>query len=152
MTGCDLSGGRVLYSNILLPVDLGNESSWLKALPTAIQFCETFSAILHVMTVIPDFKSSVMTQFLPEGHEDKMLVTAKEVLQKFVQERVPERITVRHIVVDGTIYKSIIDVAEDVGTELIIVGSHRPELKDYLLGPNAARVVRHSFKSVLVVR
>ncbi len=141
-----------MYSNILLPVDLGNESSWVKALPTAIKFCETFGAILHVMTVIPDFKSSVMTQFLPEDHEDKILVTAKEVLHKFVLERVPESIAVHHVVADGTIYKSIIDVAEDVGTDLIIVGSHRPELKDYLLGPNAARVVRHSFKSVLVVR
>ena len=141
-----------MYSNILLPVDLGNESSWVKALPTAIKFCEAFGAILHVMTVIPDFKSSVMTQFLPEDHEDKILVTAKEVLHKFVLERVPENITVHHVVADGTIYKSIIDVAEDVGADLIIVGSHRPELKDYLLGPNAARVVRHSFKSVLVVR
>ena len=93
-----------------------------------------------------------MTQFLPEDHEDKILVTAKEVLHKFVIERVPESITVHHVVSDGTIYKSIIDIAEDVGADLIIVGSHRPELKDYLLGPNAARVVRHSFKSVLVVR
>ncbi len=32
------------------------------------------------------------------------------------------------------------------------IGSHRPELKDYLLGPNAARVVRHANCSVLVVR
>ena len=30
--------------------------------------------------------------------------------------------------------------------------SHRPELQDCLQGPNAARVVRHSTKSVLVVR
>ena len=29
--------------------------------------------------------------------------------------------------------------------------SHRPELQDYLLGPNAARVVRQPTKSVLVV-
>ncbi|MBT6187404.1 MAG: universal stress protein, partial [Rhodospirillales bacterium] len=30
--------------------------------------------------------------------------------------------------------------------------SHRPALKDYLLGPNAAQVVRHADVSVLVVR
>ena len=141
-----------MYSNILLPVDLGNESSWVKALPTAIRFCETFGAILHVMTVIPDFKSSLMIQFLSEDHEDKILDTAEEVLHRFVVERVPKNITAHHVVADGTIYKSIIDIADDVGTDLIIMGSHRPELKDYLLGPNAARVVRHSFKSVLIVR
>jgi nucleotide-binding universal stress UspA family protein len=35
---------------------------------------------------------------------------------------------------------------------MIVMASHRPELKDYLLGPNAARVVRHAECSVLVVR
>jgi len=33
-----------------------------------------------------------------------------------------------------------------------VLASHRPDLKDYLLGPNAARVVRHADRSVFVVR
>jgi nucleotide-binding universal stress UspA family protein len=33
-----------------------------------------------------------------------------------------------------------------------VVGAHRQDLKDYLLGPNAARVVRHADCSVYVVR
>jgi nucleotide-binding universal stress UspA family protein len=32
------------------------------------------------------------------------------------------------------------------------MGSHRPNMSDYLIGPNAARVVRHAPVSVLVVR
>ena len=32
------------------------------------------------------------------------------------------------------------------------MASHRPELRDYLIGPNAARVMRHADASVLVVR
>ena len=36
--------------------------------------------------------------------------------------------------------------------DLIVMASHRPELKDYLIGPNAARVVRHADCSVQVVR
>jgi nucleotide-binding universal stress UspA family protein len=35
---------------------------------------------------------------------------------------------------------------------LIIIGSHSPSMQDYLLGPNAARVVRHANCSVLVIR
>ena len=35
---------------------------------------------------------------------------------------------------------------------LIVMGSHHPELKDYLLGPNAAKVMRHADCSVMVVR
>jgi hypothetical protein len=30
--------------------------------------------------------------------------------------------------------------------------AHSPDLKDYLLGPNAARVVRHANQSVMVIR
>ena len=141
-----------MYTDILLPVDLGNESSWTKAMPTAIEYCQAFGSTLHVMTVIPDFGSPMVAQFFPEGHEDRMMQNAKEVLHKFVADRVPEGIKVQHIVADGTIYKTIIDIAEDIDAGLIIMGSHRPELQDYLLGPNAARVVRHSAKSVLVVR
>ena len=41
---------------------------------------------------------------------------------------------------------------EAAGAELIVMASHRPELRDYLIGPNAARVMRHADASVLVVR
>ena len=101
---------------------------------------------------MPDFGSPMVAQFFPTGHEDRMMENARDVLHKFVADRVPDTIRVQHIIADGTIYKTIIDTAEDIGADLIIMGSHRPELQDYLLGPNAARVVRHSNKSVLVVR
>lgn len=44
------------------------------------------------------------------------------------------------------------ETAAKIGADLIVIGSHRPEMGDFLLGPNAARVVRHSKVSVLVVR
>jgi nucleotide-binding universal stress UspA family protein len=34
---------------------------------------------------------------------------------------------------------------------LIVMGAHRPAFQDYLIGPNAARVVRHAKCSVLVL-
>lgn len=141
-----------MYTHILLPVDLGNESSWQKALPTAVEYCSAFGATLHVMTVVPDFGSPMVAQFFPADHESKVIESTNELLHKFVADRVPDTIKVQHIVADGTIYKTIIDTAERIGADLIIMASHRPELEDYLLGPNAARVVRHSDKSVLVVR
>ena len=52
----------------------------------------------------------------------------------------------------GTIYKRIIKSADELGADLIVLTSHRPETKDYLLGPNAARVVRHAKQSVFVIR
>ena len=47
---------------------------------------------------------------------------------------------------------AILDVAEKQEADLIIIGSHKPALQDYLLSSTAARVVRHATCSVLVVR
>ncbi len=48
--------------------------------------------------------------------------------------------------------EEILRVAREIEADLILLAAHRPELKDFLLGPNAARVVRHFDGSVLVVR
>ena len=46
----------------------------------------------------------------------------------------------------------ILDVAEKQEVDLIIIGSHKPALQDYLISSTASRVVRHAKCSVLVVR
>ena len=40
----------------------------------------------------------------------------------------------------ASIYAEILGAAEEAQADLVIVGSHRPAMKDYLLGTNAARV------------
>ena len=47
---------------------------------------------------------------------------------------------------------TIIRIAERAEADLIVLASHRPEMKDYLIGANAASVARHARCSVLVVR
>jgi nucleotide-binding universal stress UspA family protein len=141
-----------MYRNILLPVDLSDEHSWRKALPTAIALCTTFQAELHVMTVVPEFGLPMVGQFFPEGYEAKAHAHVAAQLEDFVAEQVPEDVTVKRIVATGKIYQQILRVAEQIGADLIVMGSHHPELSDYLLGPNAARVMRHADCSVMVVR
>ena len=64
----------------------------------------------------------------------------------------PRDIPVESIVKHGTPYQMIVDTAAELGVDLIIVAAHRPSLKDYLIGPTSARVVRHADCSVQVVR
>ncbi|NBC33427.1 MAG: universal stress protein [Alphaproteobacteria bacterium] len=141
-----------MFRDILLPVDLNHESSWRKALPVALKLVETFGARLHLMTVIPDFGMTIVGQFFPEGYEEKALETARQALHRFAQDHVPEDVAVQHIICHGTVYEEIIREAKAVGADLVVMTAHRPELRDYLLGPNAARVVRHAPVSVMVIR
>ena len=141
-----------MYKNILMTVDLNHESSWQKALPTAVEYCQAFGSTLHVMTVVPDIGMAIVASYFPEGYEDKMLKEAAAKLHEFTASRVPEGVEVHHLVGHGPVYSEILRVADTIDADLIVMASHRPELKDYLLGPNAARVVRHADRSVLVVR
>ncbi len=141
-----------MVKNILLTVDLNDESSWKKALPVAVEYCQAFGSTLRVVTVIPDFGLGAVGAYFPTDFAEKALAKAKEDLQAFVGERVPSDVETRRSVGYGTVYEEILKIAKETGCDMIVIASHRPELKDYLLGPNAARVVRHAGCSVLVVR
>ncbi len=141
-----------MHKEILLTVDLDQETSWNKALPLAVEYCRAFGANLHVMTVVPDFGMTLVGTFFPDGFEKMALEEARKRLHQFTAERVPEEIEVQHIIGHGVVYKEILRVADEIGCDLVVMQSHNPELQDYLIGPNASRVVRHVKCSVQVVR
>ena len=141
-----------MYKSILLPVDLGQESSWNKALPSAVEMAQANSAELNVMTVLPEFGLPMVSVNFPADYEKTGLAKVSEALDEFVKQHVPKGITVKSHVAHGTIYSEIIAAADKLGCDIIVISSHRPEMRDYLIGPNAARVVRHAKQSVFVVR
>lgn len=141
-----------MFKSILLPVDLSDTSSWQKAAPVAIALARQNGAKIHVITIIPDYGMPLVGSFFPHDFADKALKATKAELEKFVAEHIPAELLDGSTAVSGTIYKRILDTADDLGSDLIVISSHRPEKADYLLGPNAARVVRHANQSVFVVR
>lgn len=97
---------------------------------------------------------SVVGQFFDQDFHDKAVAKARGILNDFVVDVIGDAANarIRHIVATGKAYEEILHAAQEAGSDLIVIGSHKPELRDYLLGPNAARVVRHSDCSVYVVR
>lgn len=141
-----------MYKNILIPVDLDDENSWEKALPMAVRLAESFGARLHVMTVLPGFGLPMVSQYFPPDFERTRRDEASRRLHEFVAQHVPATLATQHIVADGRIYQEIIEAQARTGADLIVMGSHKPELRDYLIGPNALKVVQHAGCSVMVVR
>ena len=141
-----------MFQKVLLAVDLNEESSWRRALPAALAQCRATGASLHIVAVVPDFGMSIVAQHFPKDFEGKALKTARQALEALIAREVPADIPAQAIVAHGTIYREVLRSAKKIGADLIVMASHRPELKDYLLGPNTARVVRHFERSVLVVR
>lgn len=141
-----------MYKDILFPVDLIEESSWKLSLPVVLEHAKAFGSKIHLMTVIPDSGMSLVSQYFSGDAVERIVSETKDSLHRFSKDNIPQGVPVQHIVTQGTVYQSIIDTAKKINADIIIMSAHRPELKDYLLGPNAARVVRHSDCSVLVVR
>lgn len=141
-----------MYKSILLPIDLGHASSWEHALPVAVSLAKANGAKLHVFTTIPDFGMPIVGSYFPADYEKKALAEAEKRLEEFVAENIPAEIETTIRARHGSIYKEILRAAEVHHCDLIVLASHRPTNKDYLLGPNAARVARHAPQSVFIVR
>jgi len=140
-----------MYKSILLAIDLAHESSWVKAAPTAAALADAFGAELHVMTVAPPIRGAMVAQHFPPDFEKKVANTAAEELGQIASKLFPNRQLKLHVAV-GRVYRSIVDMAAQQQCDLIVLASHRPEMLDMLIGPNADLVVRHARTSVMVVR
>ncbi|PTQ70681.1 universal stress protein [Celeribacter persicus] len=143
-----------MIQTILCAVDVNRVKDEVKVLQQAARLAATEGAQLDVITVIPDYGMSWVGGYFDEKHTKDARNHAKEALNSLVQEALGAEANekVRHVVAVGTAYHEILETANKDGADLIVLGAHRPDLKDYLLGPNAARVVRHSKCSVFVVR
>ena len=141
-----------MYKSILLPIDLNHQSSWQKTVPVALSIAQSSGADIHVFMAIPDYGMPLVGSYFPPDYSEKALSEVKVALKAFVSDRFPSELGVQFQARHGTVYKEIIAAADRLECDLIILASHRPDTKDYLLGPNAARVVRHAKQSVFVVR
>ncbi|MCG7522523.1 universal stress protein [Ruegeria sp. Ofav3-42] len=143
---------------VLVPVDVEEPRSWINVLPQLRQHITGNEVDLSVVTVVPELgtviaqaaQAAPLTSFVPAEWKEKALALARERLEEIVD--ADDLGDIRHIVRSGSVYSEILQTAEDIAANLIVVMSHIPDLGDYLLGPNAAKIVRHAKCSVLVVR
>ena len=141
-----------MYKKVLLSIDLNDETSWTASLEAALAMCRTFDASLHLVHVIAEAPEAVVKVYLPDGSTEKLVKQFTEMMNAFVDEHIPEELKAVVHLCRGGIYSGILETARKVKADLIVIGSHRPTMGDFLLGPNAARVVRHAECAVLVAR
>ncbi|CUJ94666.1 Universal stress protein F [Ruegeria denitrificans] len=143
-----------MTNSVLCAVDISNGDLDVHVLKTAASLADQDGAQLDVVTVLPDFGESWVSGFFhPDFHEKALDEAHAKLTDMCTATLGAERNEkVRHVVATGTAYQEILKTAESANSDLIVIGAHKPDLKDYLLGPNAARVVRHSTVSVYVVR
>lgn len=143
-----------MSKSVLCAVDINRPKDEKHILEEAYRLAKLDDARLDVITVVPDYGMSVVGSYFDADHTKKVKEAAHHHLIEVAESVVGTEANknVRHIVSVGNAYEEILRTAEKAGSDLIVIGAHKPDFRDFLLGPNAARVVRHSTCSVYVVR
>ena len=139
-----------MFTKILVPVDLADPEHYTSAVKSAGDMARQYGAELRLVTVVAPVQPTV-AHYLPADTHQKFIDEARTTLIELAGDSgLAEKAsgTVR----EGNIYHEVLDEAEAFGADLIVMGSHRPGMSTYLLGSNAARIVRHASCSVLVLR
>ena len=122
-----------------------------KGLEQALELTKASGGELRLVNVQPVIPATFM-EYVPADFDEEQSKRAKEALDAIVAavDLPAERKSA--VARAGGIYHELLQEASEWGADLIVVGSHRPVMSDYLLGSNAKTIVRHAQCSVLVVR
>lgn len=141
-----------MTQHILCAVDMTHSDDAQNLLIEADRLATFYDATLSVVTVLPDYNSSWVGSFFKDGTLKEAASAANDALHALVKQALPARVQVQHIVEIGVVYEKILQAIEKCNADLVIVGAHKPDMADKILGPNSARVARLAPVSTLVLR
>lgn len=140
-----------MFKQILVPVDIAEPELAKPAIETAIAMARVSSGSLRLINVLP-MTPVMLAEYVPPDFDDQQRKTAEDGLAGLVKGCAIEPARVSSVVRQGGIYHEIIEEAKEMPADLIVMSSHRPDMRSYFLGSNAGHVVRYASCSVLVVR
>lgn len=141
-----------MYMRILISIDLDDPDTMKKAFAAAQQLLQNSeNALIRLINVQPIVPLSILGYLPPHFDED----ISEEIERKFSMiasvSGLPEN-RISRIIRYGSVYDEVLAEANEWMADVIIVGSHKPSMSTYLLGPSAATITRHAKCSVLIVR
>jgi nucleotide-binding universal stress UspA family protein len=140
-----------MYKRILVPVDLTDPSFARPAIDTAVGLARWSGGVVRVVNVLP-MTPVMLAEYVPADFDAQQRQSAEEALAQIAKDSGFESDRLTTVIRQGGIYHEVLEEAELMKADLIVMVSHRPALKTYFLGSNAGHVVRYAQCSVLVVR
>ena len=137
-----------MYSKIMVPIDLAHTDRLGKALAVTGKLAAAFGAEVHLVGVAERVPSSAARD--PREFAEKLEAYAGE------QTRTLGIPCTAHakIVLDlgAELEAGLVESAEEIGADLVVMASHAPNFLDRIFGSNAGALAAHANLSVFVVR
>ena len=140
-----------MYKRILVPIDLSDVELAKPAIASALMMAQDGDGVVRLVNVLPT-TPVMLAEYVPADFEAQQRAAAEEAIAIVAKETglAAERIST--VVRQGHVDREILDEAQAMAADLIVMSSHRTGMRTYFLGSNAGHVVRYAACSVLVVR
>jgi nucleotide-binding universal stress UspA family protein len=140
-----------MYHRILVPIDLADAELAKPAIASAVMMAKQANAAVRLVNVLP-VTPVTLAEYVPPDFETQQRMAAEEAIAIVANETGLPSERISTIVRQGNVDREILDEADAMKADLIVMSSHRTGLRTYFLGSNAGHVVRYAACSVLVVR
>lgn len=137
---------------IIVPIDFSEHSEY--ALKTAAKLANKNDAEILVLHML-EMSETILSVSGGEQNSKAMffIKLIEEKLEKFINKDYLKDIKVSGVIKHFKVFSEVNDIAKQHDADLIIMGSHGSTgIKEYFVGSNTERVVRHSDIPVLVVK
>ncbi len=143
-----------MYKHILVPIDLTDLDLAKPAIASAVSMAEQSNGTIRLVNVLP-LTPVMLAEYVPPDFEAQQRKASEDALAIILKEIDLDASRLSSTVRQGGIHQEILEEANAIHADLIVMSSHRPHkpgIRTYFLGSNAGHVVRYAKCSVLVVR
>ena len=118
------------------------------------EFLAQDDGVIHLLHVLPGSASLSLHRFAADVRrfEEHLQHEAEERLQTMVSHFTIDPSRIKQHVRFGSVRDEVNELAEELGADVVVIGSRNPSISTHLLGSNASSVIRHANLPVLVVR
>ncbi|MBM96930.1 MAG: hypothetical protein CMI09_13920 [Oceanospirillaceae bacterium] len=139
--------------NILIPVDLAHEEELPVLIKAACQLVgDRPEARFDLLYVDDSLIHKAGSPHVDPTREKERRQEVKTHLTALIQQHMPAQYRYDCHVRRGSIHEQILEEAQKVKADTIVMMAQKPGIGSYFVGSNAERVVRHAHCSVMVLR
>ena len=130
-----------MYKTIIMPVDVFEMELSDKAVRHA-EFLAQDDGVIHLLHVLPGSASLSLHRFAADVRrfEEHLQHEAQERLQTMVSHFTIDPSRIKQHVRFGSVRDEVNELAEELGADVVVIGSRNPSISTHLLGSNASSV------------
>ena len=139
-----------MFRHILVAIDLKRPESWVEALPVVESLARCYSSEVTLCAIATAAEAVETGDWWPNSYQERIAEKHSEL--DGIAARIRGGIKVNVEVGTGTVDSGLIDVADRIGADLIVLTPHHYSMIDRLRPTHSGGLSRNASCSVLVLR